>query len=147
MTTIVGNLTSDPQLAFTNGGKAVCNLSVAINRRYQVQGEWLEQTTYLKAVAWNDLATNIATTCEKGTRVWLAGHLEPDEYESANKTVKSVKLVAGDGGISLQRCTATIEKVAREYVKPTPAGSGVTSRTTSADGPLHHRDLTDDEPF
>jgi hypothetical protein len=36
--TIVGNLTRDPELRFTAGGKGVASFGVAVNRRYQVNG-------------------------------------------------------------------------------------------------------------
>lgn len=121
MTTIVGNLTADPILRFTGAGKAVLNLNVAMNRRWQANGEWQESTTYMKAVCWGDLAENIAASCVKGTRVWLAGHFDPDEYESddGKRVTKSVKLVCGDGGISLQKARATVERVVTS--KPTVA--------------------------
>lgn len=152
MTTIVGNLTEAPRLAFTNSGTPVCNMRLALNRRWKGKdGSDQEATTYLNAVAWNDLAQNLAASCDKGTRVWLAGHWEPEEYETAGKKVESLKLVAGDGGISLQRCTCVIEKVARAYVAPPSAyNTTPTTPTKASDGPLHKRavDAFDDEaPF
>ncbi|MGA0366183.1 MAG: single-stranded DNA-binding protein, partial [Ilumatobacteraceae bacterium] len=60
--TVVGNLTRDPELRFTQSGKPTVTLGLAVNRRYQVNGEWQEQTSYMNVVAWDQLAENIAAS-------------------------------------------------------------------------------------
>lgn len=37
--TVAGNLTREPELRFTAGGTATCGFGVAVNRRYQQNGE------------------------------------------------------------------------------------------------------------
>ena len=58
--TLVGNLTRDPELRFTQSGKPTVTLGLAVSRRYQVNGEWQEQTSFMNVVAWDQLAENIA---------------------------------------------------------------------------------------
>ena len=41
--TVVGNLTRDPELRYTQSGKATVTVGIAVNRRYQVNGEWQDQ--------------------------------------------------------------------------------------------------------
>ena len=48
--TVVGNVTRDPELRYTQSGKATVNVGIAVNRRYQVNGEWQEQTSYMNVV-------------------------------------------------------------------------------------------------
>ena len=43
--TLVGNLTRDPEIRFTATGRAVASFGIAVGRRYQVNGEWKEQTS------------------------------------------------------------------------------------------------------
>ena len=43
--TLVGNLTRDPELRFTTGGRGVASFGIAVSRRYQNNGEWQEQTS------------------------------------------------------------------------------------------------------
>ena len=111
MTTQIGNLTHPVDLRYTNSGRAVCSNRLAVNRRYQVNGEWQEQTTYIPITMWGALAENFAASCEKGTRVWVTGHFEPEEYENGDRKVQSLKLIAYDAGISLQKARATVERV------------------------------------
>jgi len=50
--TLTGNLTRDPELRFTAGGRAVATLGIAVSRRYQVNNEWQEQTSFFNIVCW-----------------------------------------------------------------------------------------------
>ena len=54
--TLVGNLTRDPELRYTTGGRGVASFGLAVNRRYQVNGEWQEQTSFFNVVAWGNSA-------------------------------------------------------------------------------------------
>ena len=77
--TLVGNLTRDPELRFTTGGRGVASFGIAVGRRYQVNGEWQEQTSYFNITAWGQLGENAAATLAKGARVIVTGRLEsPD---------------------------------------------------------------------
>jgi len=78
--TLVGNLTRDPELRFTTGGRGVASFGIAVGRRYQVNGEWQEQTSYFNITAWGQLGENAAATLAKGSRVIVTGRLEQREY-------------------------------------------------------------------
>ena len=71
--TLVGNITRDPELRFTQGGRAVASFGIAVNRRYQVNGEWQEQTSFFNVVAWGQLGENAAASLTKGARVIVTG--------------------------------------------------------------------------
>jgi single-strand DNA-binding protein len=73
--TIVGNLTRDPELRFTAGGKGVASFGVAVNRRYQVNGEWQEKVSFFNVTAWDTLGENAAASLTKGTRIMVTGRL------------------------------------------------------------------------
>ena len=109
--TVVGNVTRDPELRYTQSGKATVNVGIAVNRRYQVNGEWQEQTSYMNVVAWDQLAENIAASLNKGTRVLVTGRLDIREYtdrEGAKRT--AVDIVADEIGPTLRWATVTIER-------------------------------------
>ena len=66
--TVVGNVPR-PELRYTTGGRGVASFGLAVNRRYQVNGEWQEQTSFFNVVAWGTLGENAAASVTKGTRV------------------------------------------------------------------------------
>ena len=76
--TIVGNLTADPELKFTNSGQAQTRFSVAVNRKFKET----ETTSFFNVTAWGSLAENLANSVRKGTRVIVEGRLEQRSWET-----------------------------------------------------------------
>ena len=112
--TLVGNLTRDPELRFTQGGRAVATLGIAVSRRYQVNNEWQEQTSYFNIVAWGQLGENAAQTLGKGSRAIVTGRLEQRQYENRDGEQRNiVEIVADEVGPSLRWATAQVERTAR----------------------------------
>jgi single-strand DNA-binding protein len=109
--TIVGNLTRDPELRFTQGGRAICTLGIAVSRRYQVNNEWKEDTSFFNVVAWGQLGENAASSLTKGTRVVASGRLEQRSYEAQGGEKKSVvEIVADEIGPSLRWASAQVDR-------------------------------------
>ena len=108
---VVGNLTGEPELRYTQSGTAMVSGSIASNRRYQVNGEWQEQTSYFNFTAWRELAENIASTMTKGMRVVATGRMEQKDWtdKDGNKRT-SYDLVLDEIGPSLRWATAVVTK-------------------------------------
>jgi single-strand DNA-binding protein len=112
--TLVGGLTRDPELRFTNSGRAIASFGLAVNRRYQVNGEWQEQTSYFNVTAWAELGENVAATLSKGSRAIVFGRLEQREYENRDGEKRTIVEVVADAiGPDLRWATAIVERVAR----------------------------------
>ena len=112
--TIVGNLTRDPELRFTNGGKAVASFSVAVSRRYQQNNEWQEVTSFYSVKAWDQLGENAAASLTKGTRVVVSGRLDIREYDDREGNRRTaVEITADEVGPSLRWATAQVERTQR----------------------------------
>ncbi len=113
--TIVGNLTRDPELRFTAGGKGVASFGVAVGRRFQQNGEWQEKTSFFNVTAWDTLGENIAASLTKGTRVVVTGRLEQREYETKEGEKRNVvEIVADEVGPSLRWARAEVERISRD---------------------------------
>ena len=115
-TTIVGNLTRDPEIRYTRDGQATTSLSVAVNRRWQdrTTKEWEESTSFFDVVCWRDLAENVALSLTKGARVLVTGRLDQRSWESDEGEKRSkVEIVADEIGASLRFATVDIHKVQR----------------------------------
>jgi single-strand DNA-binding protein len=112
--TLIGNLTRDPELRFTTGGRGVASFGLAVNRRYQQNGEWQEQTSFFNVVCWGDLGENAATSLTKGSRAIVTGRLEQRSWETNDGEKRSVvEVVADEVGPSLRWATAQIERTER----------------------------------
>ncbi|WP_087874209.1 single-stranded DNA-binding protein [Arthrobacter globiformis] len=104
-TTIIGNLTNDPELR-TVRGAAVANFTIASTPRiFDTQaGEWKDgETLFLRASVWRGMAENAATSLAKGSRVVVTGRLKPRTYETKAGEKRSViELEVDEIGLSLR---------------------------------------------
>jgi len=133
--TISGNLTTDPVLRYTAGGRASLAGGVAVNRRWQTNGEWQEATSFINFKAFGQIAENIAATCTKGMRVMLSGRPETSEYvdkDGVNR--KAFDVIVDDMGPSLKFATAVVDRITRD--------NGGQNRTAAPARPVE-----DEEPF
>ncbi|MGH2357160.1 MAG: single-stranded DNA-binding protein [Candidatus Limnocylindria bacterium] len=82
---IIGNLGADPELRYTPSGKAVANLRVAVNNnRRGPDGEWVEETLWLRVEVWEQAAERAAEQLRKGNKVYAEGQLRAREYEGSD---------------------------------------------------------------
>lgn len=142
--TIVGNVTRDPELRFTNTGRAMCGLGVAVNRRWQNRQtqEWEEDTSFFNVICWAEFAENVAATVTKGMRVIVTGRLEQRSYETeAGEKRSVVEIVADEVGPSLRWATAEVTKNTRDGGERVPVGAGAVASDGSTVGG------SDEEPF
>lgn len=82
---LAGNLTRDPELKYIPSGAAVCELSLAVNRKYKTKaGETREETMYIDVSLWGAAAEWVSKDCKKGTPVFVEGRLKMDSWEDKN---------------------------------------------------------------
>ena len=111
--TLVGNITRDPELRFTNTGQANVTFGLAVNRRWQNRQtqEWEEATSFFDVVCWREMAENVSETLTRGSRVIVNGRLEQRSWETQDGDKRSkVEVVADEIGPSLRWATATVTK-------------------------------------
>lgn len=108
---LVGNLTADPELRYTQSGKAVANFTVAVSRNERRNGTWAEVTDgFFNVVAWGQLGEHIAGSCKKGSRVIVSGKLIQRTFEVEGTKRSSVEITASAVGPELKFATAEITK-------------------------------------
>lgn len=79
---IIGNLGSDPDLKYTNSGKAVANLSVATGRKFKNRnGEEVDDTQWHRVVVWGDQGEACAEHLAKGRQVAVEGRIQTRSWE------------------------------------------------------------------
>jgi single-strand DNA-binding protein len=79
---LIGNLTRDPDLKFTPGNQAVCEIGLAVNRKYRTKdGEDREETTFVDCEAWGKQAEVLKQYMTKGKPLFIEGRLKLDTWE------------------------------------------------------------------
>lgn len=77
---LIGRLTRDPELRYTQSGSAVCNFTLAVDRPFSGQGGERE-ADFIDIVVWNKPAENVAKYMTKGRQVAVEGRLQIRSYE------------------------------------------------------------------
>jgi single-strand DNA-binding protein len=148
--TIVGNLTRDPELRFTAGGRAVASFGMAVSRRYQVNNEWQEQTSFFNVVAWGQLGENAASSLNKGARIIVNGRLEQRSYETQEGEKRNVvEVIADELGPSLRWATAQVDRNDRRSADAGVGGGGSGGGGGGSSRPIPNEPYgaSDEEPF
>ena len=117
VTTVVGNLTADPELRFTPSGAAVANFTVASTPRFfdRQAGEWKDgEAMFLRCNIWRQAAENVAESLTRGMRVIVQGRLRQRSFETKEGEKRTViELEADEIGPALRYATAKVNKVSR----------------------------------
>lgn len=133
--TVTGNLTRDPELKYTSGGKAMAKLAVAVSRKVGPEKE--ERISFFDVTCWDKLAENVAASCGKGCRVTVVGRLEQQTWDDkeTGKQRSRVEIVADEVAVSLRWARAEVERTETDR---TMRNTNTNHKTSS---------LLEEEPF
>jgi single-strand DNA-binding protein len=114
--TVVGNLTSDPELRYTQNGLAVANFTIASTPRNfdRATNDFKDgETLFLRASVWREFAEHVAGSLTKGTRVIATGRLKQRDYQTKEGEKRtSIELEVDEIGPSLRYATAQVTRAA-----------------------------------
>ncbi|MEF2976364.1 single-stranded DNA-binding protein [Subtercola sp. YIM 133946] len=123
--TVVGNLTGDPELRYTQNGLAVANFTIASTPRTfdRASNDWKDgEALFLRASVWREFAEHVAGSLTKGARVVATGRLRQRSYETKEGEKRtSIELEVDEIGPSLRYATA---QVTRASSGAAPGGRG-----------------------
>ena len=112
--TVVGNLTSDPELRYTQNGLAVANFTIASTPRSfdRASNDWKDgDALFLRASVWREFAEHVAGSLTKGSRVVATGRLKQRSYETKEGEKRtSIELEIDEIGPSLRYATAQVTR-------------------------------------
>ena len=75
---LIGRLTKDPDLRYTQAGKAVCSFTLAVDRPYSGDNK---EADFINIIVWNKVGENCAQYLSKGRKVAVQGRLQIRNYE------------------------------------------------------------------
>ena len=115
--TVIGNLTDDPELRFTQNGAAVAKFRVASTPRFldRQTNEWKDgEPLFLACNIWRQAAENVAESLQRGARVIVTGRLRQRTYETREGEKRTVmELEVDEIGPSLRYATAKVQRMQR----------------------------------
>ncbi len=95
---LMGNLTRDPELRFTQNNMAICKFGLAINRRFKDSqtGEWREEPTFVDVTIFGKRGEAFQKYHQKGKPAFIEGSLRLDSWQDQEGNNRSKLHVVGD---------------------------------------------------
>lgn len=93
---LIGNLTKDPEMRSTQSGVAVCNFSIAVNRRFRNPQTGQQETDFLNVIAWRQLAELCGKYLAKGRKVAVTGSIQTRQYEAKDGSKRTAWDIVAD---------------------------------------------------
>jgi len=91
---LLGNLTRDPETRYTPSGAALCNMGLAVNRRFVTSaGQDREETCFVDIEVWGKQAESCQNYLRKGVPVVVEGRLRYDQWDDRETGKKRSKLL------------------------------------------------------
>ncbi len=93
---LIGNLTRDPELKYTQSGLAVCEFGLAVNRKFRTNDQEREETLFVDITVFGRQAETANEYLAKGRPVFIEGRLKLDQWTSAEGQKRSKITVIGE---------------------------------------------------
>ena len=145
--TVIGNLTADPELRWTQAGAPVADFTVASTPRTYARnaGEWRDgDALFMRCSVWRETAENVAESLRKGMRVIVQGRLTQRSYDTQQGERRTVvELQVDEVGPSLRRARAQVTRVQAQAASapsasaPGSGGAGGWAPSAMLDAPQH----------
>ncbi len=114
--TVVGNLTADPELRYTQNGLPLANFTIASTPRNfdRAATEWKDgEALFLRASVWREFAEHVAGSLTQGRRVIAQGRLRQRSYQDREGNQRTaIELEVDEIGPSLRYATAQVTRAA-----------------------------------
>ena len=118
----IGRLTrdiSERDFAYTTGGTARLNLSIAVNRSEKRNGAWQDKVSYFDVTVWGKTAENIKPYLHKGKQIAVDGYLDQQRWEKDGQKFSKVVIIADSvqllGGNDNQQSATQAQQPAGDY--------------------------------
>lgn len=92
---IIGNMGKEPELRYTQGGSAICDISLAVNEiTKNGDGEKKEKVSWFSVRVLGRTAEAVANYTKKGSKVGIIGKLTQDSWEKDGKKHSIIRIIA-----------------------------------------------------
>jgi single-strand DNA-binding protein len=93
---LIGRLTRDSELKYTNTGTAICKISIAVNRRRKIDEQWTEEASFFDVTIWGKMGEAISKYLVKGKQVGIEGELRQSKWEQDGQPRSKVEIIANN---------------------------------------------------
>lgn len=117
---IIGRLTRDSELKYTQGGTAVSKFAIACNKRRKDGDQWKDEASFFDVVLWGKSAEGLNQYLTKGKQVAIEGELNQNRWTQDGQNRSKVEIVAR----AVQLLGGKSEEKPGKGDQPPPASDG-----------------------
>jgi single-strand DNA-binding protein len=136
---LVGRITRDAELRYTASGSALCNFSIAVNRRVKKGEQWMDEASFFDLTLWDKQAENLNKYLVKGTQVAIQGELRQDRWEKDGQKFSKVQVF-----VSNLQLLGSARGNAGEGAPRSDSGYSAPARSPEPQRPAPQRPATED---
>lgn len=107
---LVGRLTKDIEIKYTNNGAAIGNLSIAVNRSRKQNDQWIDETSFFDVKIYGKMAESLQPYLTKGKQIAVEGFLKQERWQKDGQNfsrvmvgAENVQLLGGKSGNDSQQ--------------------------------------------
>ncbi len=93
---LVGNLTRNAELKYTNSGMAISSFAIAVNMRRKKDEQWVDEAHFFDIEYFGKAAEAVNQYLVKGKQVGVEGSLRQDRWEKDGQARSKVKITASN---------------------------------------------------
>lgn len=93
---LMGRLTKDPEVKYTQTGKVVTQFTLAVDRPFK-DANGNKETDFIPVVVWGKAAELVGNSCQKGHRLLVDGRLQIRSYEDKDGSKRWVTEIIVSG--------------------------------------------------
>lgn len=140
--TLVGNVTKQIELKYTQSGQAFARFGLATNRSVKKQdGSYEDVPTFHNIVVWGKMAEFITKSCPKGGKLVITGRIDNRQYKDQNGVVHYVSEVIAENVIPMYQQNNNGQATAPAN-QPAPAPTQPTMTPAQAAAPSGVDDMS-----
>lgn len=94
MVALLGRLTRDPEISYTNSGLAILNMSLAVNKRKKSGDSWVDDVSFFDVAAYGKTAENLNKYLMKGKQIAVKGELRQSRWEKDGQKHSKIYIAA-----------------------------------------------------
>lgn len=149
---LIGRLTRDPELRYTNSNRAVCQFSIAIDRPFSNQTTGQREADFINIVVWDKTAENVGKYMTKGRLIAVEGRIQTRNYENnEGKKVYVTEVVASNVQF-LESKNATgnsngFNSIPEPPMEKSPYDFGNDNNQTQSNSESTTMNIDDNDPF
>jgi len=145
--TLIGNLGKDPEVRYTQGGTAVCNMRIGVTERRKEGDSWKDQTEWFTIISFGKTAENAGRFLKKGRQVFVEGRLQTRSWEDKEGQTRYTTEVVANQMIFLGGGRESSDN--SDYTSPSSFGGSSTPKNDFSEHNefASHEFMEEDIPF